>query len=106
MPKITYVEPGGQAHVVDVTAGSSVMQGAVLNGVPGIDADCGGACVCSTCHVVVDRSWLQKLPAIDDDEDATLELVDDREDNSRLSCQLTVDEHLDGLIVHLPESQG
>lgn len=105
MPKITYVEFGGKQHVVEVANGMTVMEGAVKNAVPGIDADCGGACACSTCHVYVDPAWVDKLPKAQDVEVDMLDFAWSPRENSRLSCQLHVTDALDGLVVHLPERQ-
>ena len=105
MPKITYIENNGKERVVDVPAGWTVMEGAVKNRVPGIDADCGGACACATCHVYVDPHWLAKLPAKSDMEEAMLDFAPVTAPNSRLSCQLRVTPELDGLVVRMPFSQ-
>jgi 2Fe-2S ferredoxin len=106
MPTITYIEHNGTAHQVAVDNGDTLMQGALNNSVPGIDADCGGACACATCHVYVDTAWLDRLSAPDDMERAMLECVQEVRDNSRLACQVRLGEHLDGLQVRLPEVQG
>ena len=105
MPQITYVEYGGRAHAIEVPVGLSVMEGAVKNSIPGIDADCGGACACATCHVYVDVAWLGALPAKSPTEAQMLEFADCASSSSRLSCQLKVTPALDGLRVSLPESQ-
>lgn len=105
MPKITYIEHNGTERTVDVPVGLSVMEGAVNNLVPGIDADCGGACACSTCHVYVDDQWFDKLPPIETLEADMLDFAWEPKEKSRLSCQLKVTEELDGLIVHTPERQ-
>ena len=105
MPKIKYIEHNGKEHDVEVPAGWSVMEGAVKNLVPGIDADCGGACACATCHVFVDQAWLDKLPKKDDMEVTMLDFAPDVEANSRLSCQIKVPPELDGLTVRMPKSQ-
>ena len=105
--KVTYVEHDGTEHTVDVDAGLSLMEGAVNNGVPGIDAECGGSCSCATCHVFVNKAWVGKLPERSDMEDAMLDAAEnDMEDNSRLSCQLIVTDAMDGLVVSMPEVQG
>lgn len=106
MAKITYIEFDGTRHDIDADEGTSVMQTAIDNGVPGIDADCGGQCSCATCHVIVDPSWFGKLPAIEDMENSMLDLNPERTETSRLSCQIPVTEQLDGLVVTLPEFQG
>lgn len=105
MTKILFIEHDGTEHPVEAIPGSSVMLAAVTNGVPGIDADCGGACSCATCHVYVQEEWLDKLGPVDPMEEAMLSLSTDRKDNSRLSCQIEVTEALDGLVVTTPEFQ-
>ena len=106
MAKITYIEHGGKEHVVDVKNGLTVMEGARDNNIPGIEADCGGACACSTCHVYVDAAWFDKLPAIDPMEDDMLDFAyEPNPAASRLTCQLKVTDYLDGLIVRMPEKQ-
>ena len=105
MARITYIEHDGSEHVVDVKAGLSVMEGAVKNNVPGIDADCGGACACATCHAYVDAEWLARTGTASDMETAMLDFAENVEPNSRLTCQIKVTDDLDGLVVRLPESQ-
>ena len=106
MAKITYVEHGGKEHVVEVANGMTVMEGARDNNIPGIEADCGGACACSTCHVYVDPAWIEKLPPKDDMEEDMLDFADEPDaERSRLTCQLTVTDALDGLRVQMPEKQ-
>lgn len=105
MPKITYVEHTGKEHVVDVAAGLTVMEGAVKNLVPGIDADCGGACACATCHVYIDSAYASKIPEKSDMEQTMLDFANDVTDESRLSCQIKVTPELDGLTVRMPSSQ-
>jgi len=106
MAKITYVEFNGTQHVVDVANGLTVMEGARDNNIPGIEADCGGACACSTCHVYVDPAWVDKLPAKDDMEEDMLDFAFQPDSQrSRLTCQLKVSDALDGLVVHMPEKQ-
>lgn len=106
MVKITYVEFNGTEHNVDVDIGLSVMEGAKKNMIHGIDADCGGACACSTCHVYVHPDWFGKLPPIEPMEQDMLDFAYEPDTNrSRLTCQLTVNEDLEGLIVYLPEKQ-
>ena len=105
MPKIKYIEQNGTVREVDVPEGWSVMEGAVKNLVPGIDADCGGACACATCHVYVDGAWLSKLPPKSDMEETMLDFAQDVESNSRLSCQIKVTPGLDGLTVTTPKTQ-
>jgi 2Fe-2S ferredoxin len=105
MARITYVEFNGAAHVVEVATGLSVMQGAVNNNIPGIDAECGGAMACGTCHVHVDRRWLGRTGAKSPHEDLMIDFGVDVQDNSRLACQIKVTDELDGLIVRMPERQ-
>ena len=105
MPKITYVEFNGTEHAVDVRAGLTVMEGAIKNNVPGIDADCGGACACATCHVYVDDAWIAKTGKASSMEESMLDFAQNVGPNSRLSCQINVTDQLDGLTVRMPESQ-
>ena len=105
MAKITYIEHNGTEHTVEVKTGLSVMEGAVRNNVPGIDADCGGACACATCHVYVDDNFLDVTGRPSAMEESMLDFAENVEPNSRLSCQIRVADDLDGLIVRLPESQ-
>ncbi|MEM1273412.1 MAG: 2Fe-2S iron-sulfur cluster-binding protein [Pseudomonadota bacterium] len=105
MPKITYVEFNGTEHVVEVAQGLTVMEGARDNNIPGIEADCGGACACSTCHVYIHADWVEKLPAIDPMEEDMLEFAYEPNSTSRLTCQLKVTDALDGLVVQMPEKQ-
>jgi 2Fe-2S ferredoxin len=103
---ITYVSDAGASTVVGVPVGDSVMEGAIHNSVDGIVAECGGACMCATCHVYVDPAWLAKLPAMQEDENAMLDsTASPRLSNSRLSCQLRVTKEFDGLIVKTPPTQ-
>lgn len=106
MAKITYIEHDGTRHAVDVDTGLTVMEGAIRNMVPGIDADCGGACACATCHVYVDPAFETKTGDRSSMEDSMLDFASDVQDNSRLSCQIKVTDALEGLIVRLPEQQG
>jgi ferredoxin, 2Fe-2S len=103
--RITYVEANGTRHVVEVETGLSVKEGAVRNGIPGILAECGGACACGTCRVYVDRAWREKTGAPSEIEDATMEALDDVTPGRRLSCQINITAELDGLIVRMPERQ-
>jgi 2Fe-2S ferredoxin len=106
MAKITYIEHDGKEHVVDVANGMTVMEGARDNNIPGIEADCGGACACSTCHVYVDASWVEKLPAKDDMEVDMLDFAfEPDETRSSLTCQLKVTDALEGQIGQMPEKQ-
>ena len=99
MPTVTFVQPDGRREDVEAEVGYSVMEAATLNGIRGIEAECGGACSCATCHVHVDPDWLAKLPPMEPMEDAMLDAANDRQANSRLSCQLEVTEAFDGLVV-------
>jgi 2Fe-2S ferredoxin len=106
MAKITYVEHGGKEHVVDVANGLTVMEGARDNGIPGIEADCGGACACSTCHVYVDPAWVDRLPKKDAMEEDMLDFAwNPNATTSRLTCQIKVTAEMDGLRVIMPEKQ-
>ncbi len=105
MVNIVFIEHDGAEHAVEGSIGESVMQAAVTNGVPGIDADCGGSCSCATCHVYVNDEWLANTGELGSTEEAMLGLSTDRKDNSRLSCQIQVTEELDGLVVTTPEFQ-
>ena len=106
MAKITYIEHSGAEHLVEVSNGLTVMEGARDNNIPGIEADCGGACACSTCHVYVDSAWTGKLPAMDGMEEDMLDFAfEPKPGQSRLTCQLRVSDALDGLIVRMPERQ-
>ena len=105
MPKITYIEHSGTEHVVDVAEGLTVMEGAVRNMIPGIEADCGGACACSTCHVYVDPNWVDRLPEKEAMEEDMLDFAYEPQENSRLTCQIKVTGDLDGLVVRMPEKQ-
>jgi ferredoxin, 2Fe-2S len=105
MPTITLIEYCGASHTIDADAGKSLMQNAVDNGVPGIDADCGGSCACGTCHCFVEPAWRQASGAPGAMEEAMLGMRPDRTELSRLSCQIQVTEDLDGMVVRLPEFQ-
>ena len=105
MAKITYIEFSGAERTVEVALGQTLMEGAVKNNVPGIDADCGGACACATCHVYVDEAWEAKTGVRTDMEQSMLEFAENVEPNSRLACQIKVSGDLDGLVVRLPEAQ-
>ena len=106
MAKITYIEHNGKSHSINVENGLTVMEGAVQNDIPGIDADCGGSMACATCHVYVQEKWLDKLNKIEDAEQDMLDMAFEPKKNSRLSCQITVSDELDGLIVNIPSKQG
>ena len=105
MPVVTYISADGAINEVEVTSGTTVMQGAVDNMIDGIVAECGGSCSCATCHCYVDEGWQGKVPAASEMEKDMLECVLEPRDNSRLSCQITVTDELDGLVVNLPDSQ-
>jgi len=105
MARILYVTFHGEKHEAEVVGGSTVKDGAVDNTIPGIEADCGGACACATCHVYVDPGWVDAVGAPAAMEVEMLQFVNDRKGNSRLSCQIRVTDALDGLIVHMPSSQ-
>ena len=106
MSKITYNTHENKTHTVDVQNGLTVMEGAVQNDIPGIDADCGGGMACATCHVYVNEEWLDKLPAKEDGEEDMLDMAYEPNKFSRLSCQLTVSDELDGLKVTTPSKQS
>ena len=105
MPKINYIEHGGKKHTIEVANGLTVMEGAIQNNIPGIDADCGGSMACATCHVYVKEEWFNKLPKKEDGEEDMLDMAFEPKKNSRLSCQLMVTDQLEGLVVNLPEKQ-
>ena len=106
MSKITYNTHENKTHTVDVQNGLTVMEGAVQNDIPGIDADCGGGMACATCHVYVNEEWLDKLPAKEDGEEDMLDMAYEPNKFSRLSCQVIVSDKLDGLVVSIPSKQG
>ena len=106
MPKITYIEHSGKSHVVEVPNELSVMEGAVQNNIPGITADCGGACACATCHVYVDEKWFDKLKKKDEAEQDMLDMAFEPNKFSRLSCQISVSDELDRIIVKIPSKQA
>lgn len=105
MPNITYIEHDGTEHAVDAAEGTTLMNAALDNLVPGIDADCGGECSCATCHVMVNEAWMAKVGQPGETEESMLDLNPERQANSRLSCQIKITEDLDGLVVNLPEFQ-
>ena len=105
MPKITYIESSGNKKTIEVDKGLTVMEGAVQNNIPGIDADCGGSMACATCHVYVKEEWFNKLPKAEDAEQDMIDMAFEPKKNSRLSCQLIVSEELDGLVVTTPSKQ-
>ncbi len=106
MAKITFNTHDDKTHTVDVQNGLTVMEGAVQNDVPGIDADCGGGMACATFHVYVNEDWIDKLPDKEDGEEDMLDMAYEPKSNSRLSCQITVSDELDGLVVSIPSKQG
>ena len=106
MAKVTYIENNGKSHTIDVPNGLSAMEGAVQNNVPGIDADCGGSCACATCHIYVDKNWFDKLPTKENAEEDMLDMAYEPNKFSRLACQITVTDDLDGLVLKLPSKQG
>lgn len=105
MGNITFIEHDGTEHTAEIEEGRSLMQAALDNGVPGIDADCGGSCACGTCHVIVDRNWIEKTGAISVTEEQMLDLTPEKEETSRLACQVSLSEAMDGMVVRLPEFQ-
>jgi len=105
MPKITFIDFEGTERAVNGNVGDSVMEAATSNDLPGIDADCGGACACATCHVYVGEDWTALVGKPEDLEAEMLDVVDEIKDNSRLSCQIKITDEMDGLVVHTPESQ-
>ena len=106
MPKITYITSDARSYSVDVKNGLTVMEGAVQNDIPGIDADCGGGMACATCHVYVTEDWFDRLPKKEDGEEDMIDIAFEPKKNSRLSCQLTVSDELNGLIVNIPSKQA
>jgi 2Fe-2S ferredoxin len=106
MSKITYIDNLGNSKTIEVEKGLSVMEGAIQNDIPGIDADCGGSMACATCHVYVDEKWLDKLIKVDEAEVDMIDMAFEPKKNSRLSCQLIVTDELDGLTVTTPEKQS
>jgi len=105
MGTITFIEHDGTEHVVEIEEGKSLMETAVENGIPGIDADCGGACACGTCHVIVDEKWIETTGEVLANEQGMLSMTPEKTEASRLSCQVTVSESMDGMVVHFPEFQ-
>jgi 2Fe-2S ferredoxin len=100
MPKITYIEHNGKEHQIEMPIGYSIMEGAIKNSIPGIDADCGGSCACATCHVYVDENFLNKIPK------DMIDFVQDADKSSRLSCQIIITNDLDGIVVRMPKKQS
>ena len=106
MPKVIYITPNGDRMEIDARSGTTVMENAVREDVPGIDAECGGACACATCHVYVDEAWADKLPKPEAMEEDMLDFAYEQQPNSRLSCQIILRDNLDGLTVTIPEKQA
>jgi 2Fe-2S ferredoxin len=106
MAKITFITHGGDQYAVEAENGSTIMENAIRNGVPGIEAECGGACACATCHVYVDDAWADRAGKAEPMEEDMLDFAYDVRPTSRLSCQIVVTDELDGIIVHVPEQQG
>ena len=106
MPKITYIEHNGKSHQIEVANGLTVMEGAIQNNISGIDADCGGSCACATCHVYIDEKWFNKLSKKEDAEQDRLDMAFEPNKFSRLSCQITVTDELDGMVVKMPSKQA
>jgi|TARA_B100002052_G_scaffold276845_1_gene281853 2Fe-2S ferredoxin len=105
MPKVKYIENNGQSHTIEVPKGLTVMEGAVQNNIPGIDADCGGGMACATCHVYVKEEWFDKINPKTEGEDDMIDQAHQPNKFSRLSCQISVSDEIDGLVVNLPEKQ-
>ena len=106
MPKINYIGADGTSRTIEAEAGSTVMEAAIKHGVPGIEAECGGACACATCHVYVDEAWTAEVGEPEAMEEDMLDFAYEVQPNSRLSCQIKVRDALDGLVVRVPERQG
>ena len=106
MTKIIYIEHNGTSHQIDVANGLTVMEGAVQNNIPGIDADCGGSMACATCHVYVKEDWFNKLPIKENGEEDMIDMAYEPNKFSRLSCHITVSDEIDGLVVQLPKKQA
>lgn len=105
MGNITFVEHDGTEHIVEIKAGETLMQAAIDNLVPGIDADCGGSCACGTCHIFVDSDWIRIAGAASNEEALMLDMTPEKSDTSRLACQILASESMDGMVVRLPEFQ-
>jgi len=105
MPKVIYISSDGTRHETEVENGYSVMEGAINNDIEGIVAECGGACACATCHSYVDEAWMDKMPSMDDMEDSMLDAAFERKDNSRLTCQIEINDNLDGLVTHVADNE-
>ena len=105
MPKITYINKDGSSKTIEVDKGLSVMEGAIQNDIQGIDADCGGGCACATCMVFIDIEWKEKINSMSEEEESMIDFHEHKNDDSRLSCQISVTADMDGMILKLPESQ-
>ena len=105
MPKITYIDSSGTSRTIDAEVGSTVMEAGIRNNIPGIEAECGGACACATCHVYVDENWADMTGSQSAMEESMLDFAENVEPNSRLSCQIKVSDALEGLVVRMPQSQ-
>ena len=106
MTKVTYKDLHGNSKTIEIENGLSIMEGAIQNDVSGIDADCGGAMACATCHVYVEEQWLDKLPKAEEAEVDMIDMAHEPKKNSRLSCQIILNEELDGIVVTTPEKQS
>ena len=106
MTKITYKDFQGNSKTIEVENGLTVMEGAIQNNIPGIDADCGGSMACATCHVYVEEKWLNKIQKAEEAEEDMIDMAFEPKKNSRLSCQIIVSDELDGLTVNIPSKQG
>lgn len=106
MPNVIFIEFNGSKHSVDAAVGQSLMKAAVSNSVPGIDAECGGACACATCHVYIAEDWISHVGNPVGNEKEMLDFANEVQSNSRLACQITVRADMDGLVVRMPESQS
>ena len=106
MSKVIYITPNGERIEVEVENGYSIMEGAINNNIDGIVAECGGACACATCHSYIDDNWLSRLPEMDDMEDSMLDAAYERQSNSRLTCQIEMNDDLDGLIIYIADNEA
>ena len=106
MSKVIYITPNGERIEVEVENGYSIMEGAINNNIDGIVAECGGACACATCHSYIDDNWLSRLPEMDDMEDSMLDAAYERQSNSRLTCQIEMNNDLDGLIIYIADNEA
>ena len=106
MPKITYKDNQGNSKTINVENGLTVMEGAIQNNIPGIDADCGGSMACASCHVYVEEKWFNKISKAEEAEVDMIDMAFEPKKNSRLSCQLIISDELDGLVVTTPEKQS